>query len=1003
MASSNISRRPCLRCGQLSAVMMQLLLLLFIVICLIPLTAAQQRSYPEEVHRLVVERLRQRSGAGGTWGEWSAWTPCSKSCGSGVSIQSRECLMNPGRQRVRTKRQSSSSSTGSRCVGLYKRFQLCNTQDCPGGYKDFRWEQCASFNKTPFNRRFYTWAPYYDSPDSCALNCRAVGLSFYATLNQTVIDGTRCGNSDGTKICVAGRCMEIGCNGVLGSGLRFDSCGICGGNNSTCRVIAGVFSRAKMPYGYNVIATLPTGAANITIQHIRASTNYLALKHQGGDFFLNGNWAINASGNYQASGTTFSYQRPERYQGDMVTAPGPLHQPVDVMLFYQSTNPGIKYEYRLPMSSSRRRSGTTVVPGAPQRPIRPDNPLNPFVPGGPAARTPPSGPVNDARSNNNFGNSVLANRRREKEEEEKKKKRKERRGGKKNRDKNRGKHEKRRKRYEWKVVGFSSCTETCGGGTQTTRVVCVKRKRGNEVPDKHCVGLQRPTEDTVRCNLRPCPARWVAEEWGPCSVTCGMGVQTRRLTCKMRLTPDQSINAAEAACPTSPAIPKAQVCELASCDSGPTWHVGEWGQCSAQCGLGTRHRPVSCVTVRGPVAEHVCERENKPSNQELCDMGSCATDTWFFSKWEERCSEECGDGVQRRRVHCSGDALDNQVTETSCNPEQRPPTTRACTSDRGCGGKWFTGPWGDCSSECGPGRRSRAVVCVEWMRGRWKISSDVSKCKAIPRPETTEGCTKSCPHQWYTSEWSQCSASCSSGVQRREVKCLDERQEPALDCTSAEKPDTRQPCNTQSCHQEQADESASNSSVRNEEPQRVPSSSSEDSIDRKTTGNVDYLANRGRPLEVTSPGIETVNASTRIFYEERNRNSDTSSGTQSSSRDGDDESRVSGLTSHDGGTNDEDLDSYSDWNLRYSGGEEEAEDQGTGEDEESASNRSHTSKESRRRQPTSPVRPGRPWRPGLPTVSCIDRMKNCHLVYKARLCRLKYYNKLCCETCTKNQ
>lgn len=72
-------------------------------------------------------------------------------------------------------------------------------------------------------------------------------------------------------------------------------------------------------------------------------------------------------------------------------------------------------------------------------------------------------------------------------------------------------------------------------------------------------------------------------------------------------------------------------------------------------------------------------------------MGSCATDTWFFSAWEDRCSEECGDGVQRRRVHCSGDALDNQVMETSCDSEQRPATTRACTSDRGCGGKWFTG------------------------------------------------------------------------------------------------------------------------------------------------------------------------------------------------------------------------------------------------------------------------------------------------------------------------
>lgn len=42
-------------------------------------------------------------------------------------------------------------------------------------------------------------------------------------------------------------------------------------------------------------------------------------------------------------------------------------------------------------------------------------------------------------------------------------------------------------------------------GSQTTRVACVKRKRGNEVPTNFCRNLPRPAEETVRCNLRPCP------------------------------------------------------------------------------------------------------------------------------------------------------------------------------------------------------------------------------------------------------------------------------------------------------------------------------------------------------------------------------------------------------------------------------------------------------------------------------------------------------------------
>lgn len=63
-------------------------------------------------------------------------------------------------------------------------------------------------------------------------------------------------------------------------------------------------------------------------------------------------------------------------------------------LFYQSTNPGIKYEYKLPVSS-QRSGNRSPPPLTPPRPGTPsgsrvtDNPLNPRVPGGPASRRPP--------------------------------------------------------------------------------------------------------------------------------------------------------------------------------------------------------------------------------------------------------------------------------------------------------------------------------------------------------------------------------------------------------------------------------------------------------------------------------------------------------------------------------------------------------------------------------------------------------------------------------------
>lgn len=44
--------------------------------------------------------------------------------------------------------------------------------------------------------------------NQCALNCRAIGYRFYATLKPKVIDGTSCNGTDYSRpfICVEGQC-----------------------------------------------------------------------------------------------------------------------------------------------------------------------------------------------------------------------------------------------------------------------------------------------------------------------------------------------------------------------------------------------------------------------------------------------------------------------------------------------------------------------------------------------------------------------------------------------------------------------------------------------------------------------------------------------------------------------------------------------------------------------------------------------------------------------------
>ncbi|KAJ3649712.1 hypothetical protein Zmor_021437 [Zophobas morio] len=151
----------------------------------------------------------------GVWSAWSPWTPCSRSCGGGVTQQTRHCVSRPADSRFVRRQRRRRQANG--CVGLYKRIHLCNTQSCPSG-ADFRYEQCAAFNNRIFKGRTYVWEPFLNAPDECALNCRASGLNFYATLNKTVIDGTSCKHPmisygrpapSGTRgICIEGSCKN---------------------------------------------------------------------------------------------------------------------------------------------------------------------------------------------------------------------------------------------------------------------------------------------------------------------------------------------------------------------------------------------------------------------------------------------------------------------------------------------------------------------------------------------------------------------------------------------------------------------------------------------------------------------------------------------------------------------------------------------------------------------------------------------------------------------------
>jgi len=87
----------------------------------------------------------------------------------------------------------------------------------------------------------------------------------------------------------------------------------------------------------------------------------VALRRNDGSYILNGNWAISWPGEYEGAGSKFHYIRQDSKSLESIDAVGPLTEPIDLLVLSQQPNPGIKYEYMLPINDA-------AVPAVPANP-----------------------------------------------------------------------------------------------------------------------------------------------------------------------------------------------------------------------------------------------------------------------------------------------------------------------------------------------------------------------------------------------------------------------------------------------------------------------------------------------------------------------------------------------------------------------------------------------------------------------------------------------------------
>ncbi|CEF59256.1 A disintegrin and metalloproteinase with thrombospondin motifs 9 [Strongyloides ratti] len=370
-------------------------------------------------------------------------------------------------------------------------------------------------------------------------------------------------------------------------------------------------------------------------------------------------------------------------------------------------------------------------------------------------------------------------------------------------------------RAQWVFGPWSDCSKSCGNGTQRRIVICRDTANGNNLETIYCRNLE-PVPSERNCMLKPC-ASWKIRNWAPCSATCGIDVyQERIVTCEAN-DPSQAHLVNENTCDPTQYPVSRRKCDLKPCPSVRvitygSWIAGDWTSCSAPCGGGWRRRNVTCSTNR-------CKETDKPNVFDRCNKNACKTGVWQYSPWT-RCSVSCDNGIQSRQVWCEKDIVNRiKTSDNDCYQEEKPILTRQCTMPK-CSFKnnillsniipkngeksinkntyrWIADKWSSCSKSCGKGSKNRRVYCINYKQET--VNSTL--CNIREKPENVIECKVASCVRWKADKWSECSATCGYGIQRRSIQCKLGRRPvpPDINCMHLPKPLETRKCKITDC------------------------------------------------------------------------------------------------------------------------------------------------------------------------------------------------------------
>uniref|UniRef100_A0A8C2K1E5 ADAM metallopeptidase with thrombospondin type 1 motif, 9 n=1 Tax=Cyprinus carpio TaxID=7962 RepID=A0A8C2K1E5_CYPCA len=727
-------------------------------------------------HGLCIHKEHESVPVEGAWGVWSPFGTCSRTCGGGIKIAVRECNRPVPR------------NGGKYCVGRRMKFRSCNSEPCSKQKKDFREEQCANFDGRHFNINGLPpnvrWVPKYSGilmKDRCKLFCRVAGSTAYYQLRDRVIDGTQCG-PDTNDICVQGLCRQAGCDHVLNSKARRDKCGVCGGDNSSCKTVAGTFNIVH--YGYNVVVRIPSGATNIDVrQHSYSGKpeddNYLALSNSRGEYLLNGDFVVSMFKREVRVGNAVIEYSGSDHVVERINCTDRIEEEIIIQVLSVGNlyNPDVRYSYNIPIEDKPQQffwdvygpwqDCSLLCQGERKRKILCSRESDRVV-------------VSDQRCHGSPKPAVISEPCNTDCE------------------------------LRWQVVRKSECTATCGLGFRTLYIYCIKQSsldgKTQKVDDRYCSNQRKP-EDKEVCHGDCNPGGWEYSSWSECSRSCGGGTRHRSAVCGKSAESDD-----ETKCNPQEKL-TVQPCNEFLC---PQWKTGDWSECLVTCGKGYKHRQTWCQFGEERLDDRFCD-SSKPESVQACQQQECAS--WQVGPWGQ-CTTTCGPGYQMRAVKCVVGSYGSVMDDSECNAATRPTDTQDCElsqcpvthpvapetkvmSHPAHKTQWRFGSWTQCSATCGKGTRMRYVSCRDQQGG----VAEESACSHLPKPPASEVCSIVACGQWKVLEWTPCSVSCGQGKTTRQVVCVNisDQVVEMNECDPDDQPATEQECAMPQCPSRSSD------------------------------------------------------------------------------------------------------------------------------------------------------------------------------------------------------